>query len=330
MRNPTSIFRFSNVLLCVLLIVLIFKTQMAYSESVSVRLFEKVKIETDDIRIGQICDIVGNDQGLAQRIRDISMGKSPLPGRPKQLEKGSILNSIKQSGVDPNMLAISGPDAVVAERSSIELSNEYIEKIVLEFISGRLPYDDKQVKIDKIRFDDNVLLPTGNITYVVNLAKNQNIRGNTTFFVDFSVNGQFEKRVWVSANIDVFADVVATNKPLGKHQLITEDDIQMVKMNLADLPANIITNPEEAMGMRAKRAINYQEVLRPDLVEMPPLVKRGTIVSIIAKSETLQISTLGKAKERGHKGQMISVENIDSKKSVFARVLDSNTVVVDY
>jgi flagella basal body P-ring formation protein FlgA len=104
----------------------------------------------------------------------------------------------------------------------------------------------------------------------------------------------------------------------------------MQKLNLADLPSNVITDPEAVLGKRTKRAIGAKTVLRTNLVEFPPLVKRGDIVVIIAESEGLKISALGQVKKKGALGDRIPVINFDSKKILYAQVLDSNTVKVDF
>ena len=105
----------------------------------------------------------------------------------------------------------------------------------------------------------------------------------------------------------------------------------MREMELARLPSNIITDYDEILGKRTKRAIDANTVLRPDLIEFPPLVKRGDVVMVVAESGGLRITTLGVVKGRsGRRGERIRVENLDSKKSIYARVMDANTVKVDF
>ncbi|MGA7965323.1 MAG: flagellar basal body P-ring formation chaperone FlgA, partial [Gammaproteobacteria bacterium] len=149
--------------------------------------------------------------------------------------------------------------------------------------------------------------------------------------VYFKVDGRFQKRILVTADIDVMVEVVVAKRPLRRNKKITEDDIEMSLKNLAELPSNIILNPEEVLGKRAKINISPNKVLRPDLIEFPPLVKRGDVVVILAESSGLRITALGTVEEReGRRGERIKIENIDSKKSLYARVVDSKTVQVDF
>jgi flagella basal body P-ring formation protein FlgA len=134
----------------------------------------------------------------------------------------------------------------------------------------------------------------------------------------------------VTVDIEVLTEVIVAKRPIGRYKMITKDDICLQKKDISNLSSNIITNSEDVMGKRAKRVINAKTVLRADLIEFPSLVRRGDIVSIIAESEGLRITALGEVKEKGSKGQRVRVVNLDSKKGIYARVLDSNTVVVNF
>jgi flagella basal body P-ring formation protein FlgA len=70
--------------------------------------------------------------------------------------------------------------------------------------------------------------------------------------------------------------------------------------------------------------------MRANLVEYPPLVKRGDVVIILVETSGMRITALGQVKKKGRLGESIPVMNYDSKKILYARVLDSSTVKVDF
>jgi flagella basal body P-ring formation protein FlgA len=112
--------------------------------------------------------------------------------------------------------------------------------------------------------------------------------------------------------------VVVTRKPLGRYKPITEDDIMLQTVELTHLSSNVVTDPEAVLGKRTKRAIGAQTPLRADSIE------------IIVESKGLKITTRGLVKKKGRLGDRIPVVNVDSKKVLYARVIDSNTVRVDF
>ena len=51
---------------------------------------------------------------------------------------------------------------------------------------------------------------------------------------------------------------------------------------------------------------------------------------IVVETSGLKITTLGQVKKKGRLGESIPVMNYDSKKILYARVLDSSTVKVEF
>ena len=298
---------------------------------ISIRGLEKAEINSDVIHLGHIAKIRGDDPALVQRLKRIVIASAPLPGKSRHLNEGSIRLRLKQEKIDLSQIRLAAPKGIEVIRGFVEVTKEDITRAVSDFIYASMPWDREKVKIRDIRVRDNVILPKGKITYSVEPIKNTDFKGSVPLPIHFKVNGSFQKRILVTADIEVLAEVVITKRPLRRHRRITEDDIEIREKNLAGLPSNIILDYEEVLGKRAKRDIGANTVLRPDLIEFPPLVKRGDVVLIVAESSGLRITALGMVKQReGHRGERVRIENIDSKKSLYARVLDSKTVKVDF
>jgi flagella basal body P-ring formation protein FlgA len=274
--------------------------------------------------------IEGSDVRFNQRLKNIVIGKAPLPGGSHRFDLNDLQKRLKQHHIDLATVIIQAPPQIVVTRSHIEIKKHEIENIVSEFIVQQIPPDNTTMRIKEIRVPGNVILPKGRITYNVTAPRKQKLMGRCPITVDFSVNGSVHKKVWTTAMIEVLGSVVVTRKPLGRHKPITEDDIEMQTLDLSNLPANVLTDREAVIGKRTKRAVGAQTPLRADSIELPPLVKRGDLVVIIAESENLKITTLGQVKKKGRRGERIPVVNLDSKKVLQARVVDANTVKVDF
>jgi len=298
---------------------------------ITIRGFEKAEINIDVIYLGQIAKIEGDDSALVQKVKEIVISSAPLPGKIRYLNENYIRLRLKQAKIDLSQIRLEAPERIEVTRGFVEITKEDIKKVVSDYLYANIPWDRDKVKIKDIRVTDTVILPKGKITYSVEPIKNTDFKGSVPLPLHFKVDGKFQKRILVTAGIDVLAEVVVTRRPLRRNRKITEDDIEIKLKNLAELPSNIILAGEEVLGKRAKTNIDANQVLRPDLIEFPPLVKRGDVVVVIAESGGLRITALGTVEEReGRKGERIKIENIDSKKSLYARVLDSKTVQVDF
>ncbi len=304
--------------------------ELAAAEMTTIRFRDQVEIENDEVLLGQIASIESSDSQLVQQLKDIVIGKAPLPGKTRQYDQRYLKMRLKQHHNDLADVNLELPRVVRVLRSHVEISKHQIEKIVSDFIAQNIPPENKTVRINEINVSESVVLSKGRITYKVSSPDSRQLMGTCPIAVNFSVNGHLEKKVWTTATVEVWGPVVVTRKPLGRYKPITEDDIMLQTMDLTNLSANVLTDLEAVLGKRTKRAIGAQTPLRADSIELPPLVKRGDLVVIIAQSKGLKITTRGVVKKKGCLGDRIPVVNVDSKKVLYARVIDSNTVQVDF
>lgn len=287
-------------------------------------------LDGDSVYLGKIAEIEGGDPLLVDRLKSLYIGRAPLPGNTLEFEASDLDRRLKQNGFDPADLVLQIPPKVVVKRSVIVMSREKMKALVSDYITRNLLVDLPDARIKDIRVAEEIELPDGRITYTVSPTRNAESMGIIQFTINFDVNGKSYKRVWAAATVEVFSDVVVTKKPLGRYKPITEDDIEVQRMDLANLPSDVLSDPETVLGKRTKRAIAAQTVLRPDLIEFPPLVKRGDVVVIIAETKGLKVTALGEVKKKGRIGERIPVTNYDSKKIIYARVVDANTVKVEF
>jgi flagella basal body P-ring formation protein FlgA len=302
----------------------------AAMEMITIRVHDQAEIENHEVLLGQIASIESSDARWVQRLQNIVLGKAPLPGKTRQYNQHYIQMRLKQHHIDLAAVNLEVPRRVRITRSHVEIDTREIEKIVSDFLTQNISRENKTIQIKEINVPERVVLSKGRITYKVASPCSRKLTGTCSIAVDFSVNGHFEKKVWVSASVEVWGPVVVTRKPLGRYKPITEDDIMVQKMDLTNLSSHVVTDPEAVLGKRTKRAIGTQTPLRADSIELPPLVKRGDLVVIIAQTKGLKITTRGVVKKKGRRGDRIPVVNIDSKKVLYARVIDSNTVQVDF
>jgi flagella basal body P-ring formation protein FlgA len=304
--------------------------ELTAAEMTTIRVRDRVEIENDEVLLGQIASIESSDTQLVQQLKDIVIGRAPLPGRTRQYDQRHLKMRLKQHHINLAGVNLEGPRRVRISRSYVEIDKHKIEKIVSDFITQNIPQENKTVRIKEINVSGRVVLSKGRIAYKVAAPGMRQLMGTCSIAVDFSVNGHFEKKVWATATVEVWGPVVVTRKPLGRYKPITEDDIMLQTMDLTHLSSNVVTDPEVVLGKRTKRAIGAQTPLRADSIELPPLVKRGDLVVIIAQSKGLKITTRGLVKKKGRLGDRIPVVNVDTKKVLYARVIDSNTVQVDF
>lgn len=86
---------------------------------------------------------------------------------------------------------------------------------------------------------------------------------------------------------------------------------------------------DKCLGMETTRTIAAGQVLTPDALREPLLVKRGDAVTVYARSGGIVVRVTGRALESGSRGNMIAVESLDNRQRYLARVSGVQQVVVE-
>lgn len=87
---------------------------------------------------------------------------------------------------------------------------------------------------------------------------------------------------------------------------------------------------EEIVGKVLKRDVPASTMITSQLLEDRIVVKRGDIVTITAESNRLIVRSKGRTVDKGRVGDMIRVKNITSGKEVMARIMNDNSVKVEF
>lgn len=194
----------------------------------------------------------------------------------------------------------------------------------------RIPWEKHPVQIANLSLQGDLQVPRGHLTYEVIPRSCQLSPGPASFTVVVHVDGKPVRRLIASGTIDVAAKVAVSALPLARNQLITEADVGLEERNLARLPEGTLTNLQDIIGKRTRRGISVATPLHSRLIEVPSLIKRGAVVTILAQSPSLSVAVKGQAKEDGAVGNHIRVMNLSSRKEVHAKMIDENTVRVDF
>jgi flagella basal body P-ring formation protein FlgA len=297
---------------------------------ISLRVYDQVEIAADQIQLGKIARIDGDDAGLVRELEALVIGRSPLPGKSRSLDSAAILLRLKQSGIDLARIELQIPPEVQVSRGAVEVGRERIEQIVKAFIQQQFAGKGQTVRIKEIRGAEPVLVSKGNLSHQVAAPRNTALSGSLPLTVTLKVNDEVEKRMMVTAMVEVLVNAVVTTRPLGRLKPIEESDVEVRPVDVSGLPADYIADPEAVLGKRTRRLLDANTVLRPDLVESQPIVKRGDRVRIIVESVGMRITAVGEVKQNGCLGERISVANLDTNKVIQARVVDTQTVKIDF
>jgi len=297
-------------------------------EKIQIQVKKNALVHHDVIYLGDLSDIQAGGF-FQQALEKLELGRSPRPGDLAQLDKQRIVTLIQsQRYLAPGQVTLACPDRVFVKRASQTLDRQRVRQKVDQMLAVRYP--DREYTVSGFNIRGLKTYPSGDIRLVPDAGNLVNSRGRLSVYLDVWINNEKQDRLAVSGTIEVLSPVVCAQKNLHRGEKIAISDVKVVQKNLFDLDRDVVARPEEIDGMLVRSDIGKGRVVTMRMLEKAPVVRKGDIVSLVAKKGSLVIVTSGISKEDGFLNAAISVENITSGQEVKARVKSRSQVEVIY
>lgn len=321
------LFRLSIIIIPILLLMVI--STNAWATDIEVKVVRQAQTAGEKVFLRDIAIIKGPDCALKNDLGDVYITKAPEPGKTINIRRSYLEHRLLTSGLPLDQAQWVFPVMTVVSRESITITEIWVREKVEEYLSGIEPYAGGNWELISVRTGTLPKLPTGQLTYrtISNSATKPGFYNLTIFL---AVNGKEADRVRVSGKVDLTVKAVVASKRLEKGQTIGPGDLRPVMMSASRLLNGALTDPSLAVGKVVKHRIQAGEQVRERDFDRKRVIKRGDVVNIVAKSGNLKVSSIGRAKQSGAVGDTISVVNSSSKRTVIAKVLSSDTVMVTF
>lgn len=141
--------------------------------------------------------------------------------------------------------------------------------------------------------------------------------------------GETTERLHLRGTVTETVTVATLARPLSRGDTVAPEDVlveRQPRSRAAGSRAPI--DPREIAGLQARRSLRAgQPVAIGDFMK-PQVVTRGDAVTVIYRTSVLQVSSRGQAQQSGSVGELISVLNPQSKRTVHAVVTGPGRVEV--
>jgi flagella basal body P-ring formation protein FlgA len=210
------------------------------------------------------------------------------------------------------------------------LKTEEIEKSAMDYLIKTLPWDKKSLEINVYYQGKDITLPPGKKELIYKIMGSSQRAGRIPMYLEIRINDQFQKRIRFNTKVLVSQKVIKTIRAVRRGEILSKDEIRAETIKTERPSKNAITNMDYALGYEASRSLSIGQILVPNFIKRPALGNRGDKILITAQKGGMIITTAGILKEDGYKDAMVRVLNIESKKIIYGRLVDSNTVKVNF
>ena len=210
------------------------------------------------------------------------------------------------------------------------VKTEEIEKSAMDYLLKTLPWDKKSLDINVYYQGKDITLPPGKKELIYKIMGSSQRAGRIPMLLEIRINDQFQKRIQFNTKVLVSQKVIKTIRAVRRGEILSKDEIRAETIKTERPSKNAITNMDYALGYEASRSLSIGQILVPNFIKRPALGNRGDKILITAQKGGMIITTAGILKEDGYKDAMVRVLNMDSKKIIYGRLINSNTVKVNF
>ena len=141
--------------------------------------------------------------------------------------------------------------------------------------------------------------------------------------------GETTERLHLRGTVSETVTVATLVRPLARGDTVALEDIQIERQpRTRAAGSRSQVEPRDLAGLQARRSLRPgQPVALGDFMK-PQIVVRGDTVTVIYRTSVLQVSSRGQAQQSGAVGELISVLNPQSKRTVHAVVTGPGRVEV--
>ncbi len=206
-----------------------------------------------------------------------------------------------------------------------------IERRATEYLWSRISEQEDNFEVQVMFQGMDVIVPEGKVQFEFEISDRNPLKApRIPLVLNINVDGKLKRKLWLNSKTKFFKEVLKTKRFLKNGTIITPEDIEFSQVDAFREGKRAFIDPDEVIGLKVVSNIEKNKVIKLNMVRKPAVVKQGDRVLIMAKMGSMKITAPGIVKEKGFKGSMIRVQNAKSKKEVYGRVIDSNTVEVNF
>jgi flagella basal body P-ring formation protein FlgA len=231
------------------------------------------------------------------------------------------------AAVGLNGIDVQGVSEVSVTRPSREASLEDIAVAVALRAGKTYGVDPGSIEVDlgagarPLRFSADAM---GELEITSFTADPRTGRFDATFDVAGRRSGPGPMRLSGTALETVEAAVPI--RPLARGDIIGASDVRTVRRPKAFAENAIVMT--DAVGMAARRALRQGETMQADDLTRPQHVTRGSFITLIYANDGVSLSLKAKALGAGAAGDLVAVQNLQSKRVVSGVVTGPSEVTV--
>jgi flagella basal body P-ring formation protein FlgA len=268
-----------------------------------------IVVSSDLVRIGDLIDNAGAFAAIA-------VFRSPDVGTTGSVPARKVIEAARAH----NLFGVDTGDVIEVEvtRAGHVIAKQDIEARIARLFAGTNGLGETAELV--IGFDHEVTkfyadLPAGADLKAMRAIYDAHAgRFDVVFEVPIGVSRRTLMR-YTGTLVETAAAVVPT-RTIGRGEIVRAADLALERRSKTEVTGDVVAATADAVGRAARQALHQGVPLRRADLMKPELVKRDDGVTLVYETPGITLTTRGKALEAGGEGDLITVLNVQTKRTL--------------
>ncbi len=254
--------------------------------------------------------------------------QAPPLGKSYSLTADYLQKIAKQHGV--NWVPVTNYEMVkITRRAELIAADELTNLIHQELLKQELVPANAKITIKLFGNNEQGIFVengTKSLIKIDNIAYNKQTRSASILIGSYKPTTEPVK---VNARVDILREAFVPAIRINGGEIITEDMITKIYLPENEFQSAQVRDMADAVGKEAKRSLAANRPINNIDLKIPNVIKPKELITIMVKTQQMQLSAKGRAIDGGAKGDIIRVENLQSGKIVQATIIGTGIAIVE-
>lgn len=164
---------------------------------------------------------------------------------------------------------------------------------------------------------------------MVSTLKYDELQNKFSADVEIFADGSHYAKTALQGKYYLMTEISVPARNINKGEVIGSEDLKKISVRVSRVKPQFVVEEEKLLNKEAKRALKESRMISEKDIGDKVVIRKGDIVTSVYKTRNMQITAKSEALSDGNAGGKIEVMNIKSKKTMFGRVVDADTVEID-
>jgi flagella basal body P-ring formation protein FlgA len=304
---------------------------------VVLRLRDRAVVTARTVTLADVAELTGGLAVLRERIGLLDVAEVPRDGGGLSVSRRQVEYRLRLAEVPSALYRVEGAGVTQIGTRFRPVTSDEVVAAARKTLLGRLPWSADEVQIDLIQ---PVVAPLPavaadeQLTIKAEPHPGQRPPGRLQVDVRLFVQGEQRFALPVYFNVRPCQRVVVCRHRINRGEELTAASVFVERQPVDGRGRNALS-PEAMARKRARHTLlPGHMVLLTDVEDQAappqhPVVKPQDAVRLLVKVGGLKVTAAGQALQEGRVGQLIRVQNVDSKKVILGRVVEAGLVEVE-